>query len=39
MTFPRSIFVIRCLPGHAGEARNLRLARNFDFFAVRPHSV
>ena len=39
MTSPRSIFVIRCLPAHAGEARNLLLARNLDFFAVRPHSV
>ena len=39
MTFPRSLFVIACLPAHAGEARNLRLAGNFDFFAVRPHTV
>jgi hypothetical protein len=35
MTFPRSIFVVPCLPARAGEARNLRLARNFDFFVVR----
>jgi hypothetical protein len=35
MTFPRSIFVIPCLPARAGEARNLRLARNFDSFVVR----
>jgi hypothetical protein len=39
MTFPRSIFAIPCLPAHAGQAGNLRLARYFDFFAVRPHSV
>ena len=35
MTFPRSIFVIPCLPARAGEARNLRLARNFDFLRAR----
>ena len=35
MTFPRSIFVIPCLPARAGQARNLGLARNFDFFVVR----
>jgi hypothetical protein len=35
MTFPRCIFVIPCLPARAGEARNLRLACNFDFFVVR----
>jgi hypothetical protein len=35
MTFPRSIFVIPGLPARAGEARNLRFARNFDFFVVR----
>jgi len=35
MTFPRSIFAIPYLPAHAGEARNLGLARNFDFFVVR----
>ena len=34
MTFPRSIFVIPCLPARAGEARNPGLARNFDFFVV-----
>jgi hypothetical protein len=39
MTFPRSISVIPCLPAHAGEARDLGLARNFDFFAVRPHAI
>jgi len=39
MTFPRSIFVIPCLPAQAGDARYLRLARNSDFFAVRPHTV
>jgi hypothetical protein len=35
MTFPRSIFVIPCLTARAGEARNLHLASNFHFFAVR----
>jgi hypothetical protein len=34
MTFPRSVFVIPRLPARAGQARNLRLARNFDFFAA-----
>jgi hypothetical protein len=34
MTFPTSIFVIPCLPARAGEARNLGLARNFDFFVA-----
>jgi len=34
MTFPRSIFVIPCLPARAGEAGNLGLARSFDFFVI-----
>jgi len=39
MTFPRSIFVIPFLPARAGEARNLRLARNFDFFVARARTA
>ena len=39
MTFPRSIFVIPCLPARAGEARNLLLARNFDFFVARARTA
>jgi hypothetical protein len=39
MTFPRSILVIPCLPARAGEARNLRLARNFDFFVARARTA
>jgi hypothetical protein len=35
MTFPGAIFISACLPARAGETRNLGLARNFDFFAVR----
>jgi hypothetical protein len=39
MTFPRSIFVIPCLPARAGEARNLCLARNFDFSVARARTA
>ena len=39
MTFPPSIFVIPCLPARAGEARNLGLARNFDFFVARARTA
>ena len=39
MTFPRSIFVIPFLPARAGEARNLRVARNFDFFVARARTA
>jgi hypothetical protein len=39
MTFPRSILVIRSLPAGAGEARNPRLARNFDFFVARARTA
>jgi hypothetical protein len=39
MTFPGSIFVIPCLPARAGEARNLGLARNFDFFLTRARTA
>jgi hypothetical protein len=39
MTFPRAIFVIPCLPARAGQARNLRLARNFDFFVARARTA
>jgi hypothetical protein len=39
MTFPRSIFVIPYLPACVGEARNLLLARNFDFFVARARTA
>jgi hypothetical protein len=39
MTFPRCIFVIPRLPARAGEAKNLRLARNFDFFVARARTA
>jgi len=39
MTFPGSIFVIPCLPARAGEARNVGLAHNFDFFVARARTA
>jgi hypothetical protein len=39
MTFPRCIFVIPSLPARAGEAKHLRLARNFDFFVARARTA
>jgi hypothetical protein len=39
MTFLRSVFVIACLPARAGEARNLRVARNFDYFVARARTA
>ena len=39
MTFPPSIFVIPCLPACAGEARNLGLARNLDFYVARARTA
>jgi hypothetical protein len=39
MTFPRSSFVIPCLPARAGEARKLGAARNFGFFLARARTA